>query len=200
QLRRKRFFLAAFQRGGEPDVVQLTSLIIQSKQERADGALAFVVSETANHAVGRTIVFDFLPAVAAAGFVGRIPTLGDDAIESRADLLKPFFRIRNAGGRRRKSNRFPAAKILACESFEHLTPCAERSLREDLLIGIQQQVENDKQRRRFSCETLHTARRRVNTLQEVVEGEGPTIWHDNFAIENEVSGLKRGNGSRELRE
>src|SRR5262249_33952065 len=55
-----------------------------------------------------------------------------------------------------------------------------------------------KQRRRFGSEAFHATSRRVNTLQQVVEGKCPAARNDNFTVEHELSGLDRANGLNEL--
>jgi len=63
-----------------------------------------------------------------------------------------------------------------------------------------QQIEHDEQSRRFSGKSFHATRGRMNTLQQIIEGECPSARHDNFAIEHETLWLERSDANHQFRE
>ncbi len=71
-------------------MMEQPAFIIQSEQQGPHGFLALIVTEAADDAVCRSEVFNFLHAQAIARLIGQVPTLGDDAVETRTDLSQPF--------------------------------------------------------------------------------------------------------------
>src|SRR5262249_39688912 len=98
-------------------------------------------------------VFDLLHAVAIIRAVGKIaPPLGDHAIEDCADALEPSFGIGKARGRRRQPQQFLAPAMSLEKDFEDIAALAQRLTDQAAAVGSDQNVEYDKQRRRFRSE------------------------------------------------
>jgi len=79
--------------GGEPDVVQQAVRVVEAEEQRADDLGLRAVAEAANHAIRAAEVFDLLHAVALARAIVEVAPFGDDAIERRAGLGEPLFRL-----------------------------------------------------------------------------------------------------------
>src|SRR5262249_17247668 len=84
------------ERGREPDVVEITRLVVQPEEEGADELArpALVPAEARHHAVGRARVLH-LDHHALAGLVRRALVLGDDPVETRA--LEPMEPVLGRG-------------------------------------------------------------------------------------------------------
>src|ERR1700750_662281 len=93
-------------------------LAIEAEQERADHRFAFVVAETADHAVRAAIVLHFLHSGALARAIVKIATLGDNAVEHGADVLEPSLGLAQFGCGRRQSKSGRLFEISTGEIFE----------------------------------------------------------------------------------
>src|SRR5215467_4304542 len=99
-------------------MVEQFVVVIKAKQQRANSLLAFIVAKPANHAVDRAEVLDLLHAEAISRFVRQIATLGDDAIERRSNLRKPFFRVSDISGCWREPDRLVPTEIFAGKALK----------------------------------------------------------------------------------
>src|SRR5262245_9528845 len=175
------------------------AVVVEPQQQRSDHGFSFVVAEAADHAVGAAVVLDLLHAGALARLVGQIAALGDDAVETRADAFQPAFRIAELRRRRRQPDALGAPAIPAEKAFQRGTPFLERATSQQRAIGIDQEIENDQQGRGFLGESLHAARRGMNSLQQRVEGECAVGRNDDFGVEDELLRLERADRRDQLR-
>src|SRR5438105_3519648 len=100
QLFGERRLVLTFDRRGEPDMIEPAVAVIETEQQRADQRAALVVAEAADHTIGATQILDLLHAAAIAGAVGKVTTLGDDAIERRAGAAQPSLGFIKSGAGR----------------------------------------------------------------------------------------------------
>ena len=176
-------------------MMQQALVVIEPEQQRADHRLAFVVAKAADHAVGAAVVLDLLHAVAFAGAVGQIAPLGDDAVERRADALEPALARRSslvvAGDRR---NAACLASIFG-ERFQPRAPLAAAAARSASRRRPPASRSNTiRSAGVSSASLLHAALRRMDALQQRVEGERAVVRHDDLAIEHEFLRLQRASG------
>src|ERR1041385_973338 len=89
----QRQLLLALDCGSEADMMQQPPIIVQTEQQRADHLLARKlvgrVAKAANDAIGAAKFLDLLHAVAVAGLIRQVETLGDHAAGAAAPRPPP---------------------------------------------------------------------------------------------------------------
>src|SRR5262249_58856726 len=86
------------------------------------------------------------------------------------------------------------------EGLETPPALAKRQLHEHPPAAIHEEVEDHELSGMLEGELLYAARRRVNTLEQIVEGEATVHRHDDLAVEHESPSVHRAKRLRHLRE
>src|SRR4051812_33854830 len=128
--------------------MQQACVVVEAEQQRAHDVLSveFVrsVAKPADDAVGAAKILDLLHAVAIAGLVWQIETLGDDAVKTAAGLREPFFRRGIACRCRRESKGGLRSELYACKGFQRRSPLAEGLLCELAVFCRGQKIKGQK--------------------------------------------------------
>ena len=78
------------ERRGDTNVMQLSGLVVQAEQQRANTVAVFVHSIASNHTLGGALVLH-LDQRALVGRVEAAQTFGDNTIEARTfETIEPF--------------------------------------------------------------------------------------------------------------
>ena len=171
-------------------MVQQTLRVVEPQQERPHHARAGGIAEPAHHAIHRPGALDLLHPGAVAGAIVEIEALGDHAVHRAARAGEPRAGQRGVGGggRQRESGR--VRQVLPSEGLEPPAALAQRPVGEPAALGVHQEIEDDQHRGRLAREPLHAARRRMDALKQVVEGEAGPLRHHQLAVEDEAAGLE----------
>src|SRR5262249_6505701 len=86
--------------GAEADVIELAMVVVEAKEQRADGFIFAGIAKTADHAIGGADALDLLHRGAFARGVRQVCALGDDAVEAgRGAFFHPALSLVVVGGR-----------------------------------------------------------------------------------------------------
>src|ERR1700712_5610164 len=129
--------------------MQQTIGIVEAQQHGSGDLLASLcfleVSEAADDAVGASVPFYLLHALAVASLVRQVKTLGDHAVAASASGPKPKLRILEGKAGWRQSKKGVPRKPAFGEVFQQRAPLRQRSGC-DILLAILQEVEGQVQR------------------------------------------------------
>src|SRR5205807_10396142 len=184
ELFRQRIALGFLDARTMADVDQASFVVVQAEEERADGAGTFAVAEAADDAVGGLEVLDLDHAVAVARVIRLAQALGHDAIESgTAEFVEPVVGDFALVRRRRKADQRSVGNLLE-ESLQQFAALFDR-LVGDRFPFHHQKIEREVMRRNLLRELADPRLRRMNALQEIIEGQPPADWYDAFAVDDE---------------
>src|SRR5262249_6336426 len=94
----------------------------------------------------------------------------------------------DVGGGGRETKALDAVELVGYKGFEPPSPLAEGQLHQNPSAPVHEQIENDELSGMLASKLLYTARRRVNALKQIVEGELAIHRHDDLAVEHESAG------------
>ena len=169
------------ERGRDADVLQVSAIIIEPEQQRADRVTpALVPTKSGYDAIrgARVLHFDHgaLPGEIRAG-----GGLGDDAIEPGAfEAVEPIDGGRPIASHRRQMNRRRNARE---EVFQNCAPFGLR-LAHHIAAVCGENVESDERRRHFLREFLHSGRRRMQSKLQRIEFETVRSRHHDLSVED----------------
>ncbi len=158
QLGHQRALLGGSQPGGVPDDVQRPVGVVETEDQRADGALVLARPVAGDHRVDRPHPLDLHHALALARTVGGAQVLGHDPLAVR----EPWSGAVRIDGERRQHQ---------AERRQLLEPCAaipERR-RQQRFVVAGQQVERDEVGRRLLRQQRDPRRGRVDPLLQRAE-------------------------------
>ena len=105
-----------------------------------------------------------------------------------------------AFGRSRQPKCWIGFELGLCKGLQRGTPLAERLGEQLFVFRVRQQIECDKQPRRFLRQFFDAARGGVNPLQQIVERKRLAARHHDFAVEQEIGRLQSSRGIDQLGE
>src|SRR5262252_2469154 len=174
--------------------------IVKAEEERADHRSVRGIAEASHHTVDGALALDLLHAGAITRAILEIDALGHHPIEGAARHGEPLPRRGDLGRGGRETETLDALQLVGREGLETPPALAERQLHEHASAAIHEEVEDHELSGMLAGKLLHAARRRVNTLEQIVEGEAAVHRHDDLAVEHESSSVHRAERLRHLRE